>query len=64
MKRLLGFPQFYNLYQGFIGADLYLKKFATLFFQDCKGKNILDLGCGTSNILKFIFLFYDIILTL
>ena len=56
MKRLLGFPQFYNLYQGFIGADAYLKKFADTFLKyDHKQLiKVLDVGCGTSNILKFV----------
>ena len=54
MKRLLKYPQVYNFYQRLIGADSYLKKFAYVFLNQGDNIKILDLGCGTSNILKFL----------
>lgn len=56
VKRLLKFPEVYNLYQSLIGADSYLKKFAHAFLKDDNKQliKILDVGCGTSNIVKFL----------
>lgn len=55
VKRLLKYPEVYNLYQSLIGADSYLKKFAHTFLKDDSKQliKVLDVGCGTSNIVKF-----------
>ena len=54
MKRILEYPQVYSLYQDLIGVDIYYKKFVRNFIEGQNYKNILDLGCGTSRILKFL----------
>lgn len=53
MKRILAYPQVYNLYQNMIGSGKYLNRFVNEFVQIKKGISILDLGCGTANVLQF-----------
>ena len=54
MKRILEYPRIYNFYQRLIGSRPYLKRFKSRFLKIEDGMKILDMGCGTSNILEFI----------
>ena len=54
MKRILEYPQIYNFYQFLIGSHSYLKNYKSKFLKLENGMKILDVGCGTSNILRFI----------
>ena len=53
MKRILAYPRIYNLYQSLIGANAYLRCFSEAFIKTEKGSRILDMGCGTANIVSF-----------
>ena len=54
MKRILAYPRIYNLYQSLIGANSYLKRFSETFIKTEKSIRMLDMGCGTANIVPFL----------
>ena len=54
MKRILAYPQVFDLYQNLVGVRKYLNMFVNEFFQVKKGISILDLGCGTASILPLL----------
>lgn len=54
MKRILAYPRIYNLYQSLIGANAYLKHFSETFIETEKYVRMLDMGCGTANIVPFL----------
>lgn len=57
MKQLLKYHFFYNLYQNLIGCRGFLKRYVDTYIMQKitrDGMNILDLGCGTANIVEFL----------
>ena len=54
MKRILAYPQVYNLYQNMIGVDKFYSVFVKNIILSEKVENILDLACGTARMLKFL----------
>lgn len=58
MKSILKHHFFYNLYQNLIGCRSFLKRYVeTFILAEINNKNsvkILDIGCGTGNIVPFI----------
>ena len=54
MKRILAYPRIYNLYQKLIGSNAYLERFSKKFINAKECEKILDMGCGTANILPFL----------
>lgn len=54
MRNLLKYPRIYNLYQSIIGARNFQKRFVNDYLKIKDGFNVLELGCGTGNIARFI----------
>jgi 2-polyprenyl-3-methyl-5-hydroxy-6-metoxy-1,4-benzoquinol methylase len=57
MKQLLKYHFFYNLYQNLIGCRGFLKRYVNIYIMPKitrDGMNVLDLGCGTANIVEFL----------
>lgn len=54
MKKILNLPFFYNLYQQSIGCNRYLKKLTYEYIRPNTNSQILEIGCGTGNIIKYI----------
>ena len=54
MRRLLSLGVIYNLFQEFIGSDLFWSQYLARHLGDVSGMAILDLGCGTSTILNYL----------
>ena len=54
MKALLSTPYIYNFFQKIIGAQKFRKFFAENFIVAKPESKILDIGCGTSEILDFL----------
>jgi SAM-dependent methyltransferase len=51
---LLGHPSIYNIVQYLMGVGRSPKKFYDRFFKIAEGSVILDIGCGTANILEYL----------
>ena len=58
MKKFIQFHFAFNMYQKLIGGSAYLhnyaKSFINPYIQDNTELNMLDLGCGTGNLLPFL----------
>ncbi len=58
MKSILKYHFFYNLYQNLIGSGSFLKRYVeTFILPEIRDKNsvkIIDIGCGTGNIVPYI----------
>lgn len=54
IKALLSIPYIYNFFQNIIGAQKFRKFFAENFVIAKPESKILDIGCGTSEILDFL----------
>lgn len=53
MKRLLNYAIFYNFYQNLIGCNRFLKNYTKDYLKLKDGDKVLDLGCGTANMVKY-----------
>ncbi len=51
MRGLLGFPYVWNLFEKLIGGSHAKKIFVNDFIVPFKGASILDIGCGTGEII-------------
>ena len=54
MKRILNQAIVYNFYQNLIGSRRYLRLYSENFIQAKDGQKILDIACGTGNIIEFL----------
>lgn len=54
LKRLLTIPRFYEVFQRFLGGDGARKWLARNFWKPTSGEVIVDIGCGSGHILKFL----------
>ena len=53
-KSFLSKPRFYNLFQRILGSDNSRKKFVESYIYPNNSHNVLDLGCGTADILNYL----------
>ncbi|RJX20468.1 MAG: class I SAM-dependent methyltransferase [Desulforudis sp.] len=54
IRNILEFPIFFNVYQRMVGASRAHKIFVEEYVQPSQGVSILDVGCGTGDIVKYI----------
>ena len=54
MRQLLSLGFVYNLFQELIGSKLFFEEYLARYLGDVSGMTILDLGCGTSTILRYL----------
>jgi len=54
MRSILSHPYTYNFFQRLMGANSFRKRFVTEFVRCNEGNRIVDLGCGTADILAFL----------
>ena len=54
VRNILSFPWIYNFVQRFLGADKLRSVYVGRYICPVNAKKILDIGCGTSEILSFI----------
>lgn len=53
MKALLALPSIYKIFTSLVGGNI-LKTFADDYIKAKNGNKILDIGCGTANILEYL----------
>lgn len=51
---LFSFPPFYNLFQNLVGAIRSRRYFTRRFVRSRKGDRVIDIGCGTGEMLPFL----------
>jgi len=54
IKSILNFPLIYNWFQRLTGAEKFRHKIVTEYIRAEPGNRILDIGCGTAEILRFL----------
>lgn len=54
MRLLLKYPFFYNLFLRLLGSAENRKNFVKKYIQSADGAKILDIGCGTAEILNYL----------
>ncbi|MDH5472773.1 MAG: class I SAM-dependent methyltransferase [Gammaproteobacteria bacterium] len=54
LKSILSKPQYYNIFSGLIGKKSNNIRFVQQYIKPFPGCKILDIGCGTSNILSYL----------
>lgn len=54
IRSILSAPIYYNLFQNFMGAKTWRKKIVDEFIRPKNGDKILDIGCGTAEVLKYL----------
>ena len=54
LRRLLSLPSAYNLFQNAIGARRFREVYVKDYLKLTGGERVLDIGCGTSEILDFL----------
>ena len=54
LKRLLTIPRFYELFQRFLGGDNAKKWLVKNVWKPRSGEVIVDIGCGSGNILEYL----------
>jgi SAM-dependent methyltransferase len=53
-RKLLGVPAVYSLFRKFVGRDTFRRRYADQHIRAQAGQRILDIGCGTGDILDFL----------
>jgi len=53
-KKILGRPLFYDFFQMIVGARLSREKIVREYFKIEEGMRVLDIGCGTAEILEYL----------
>lgn len=54
IKKILAFPAAYSAFRRLAGNDAARQRYADLFIRAPSGAKVLDIGCGTGDILKFL----------
>lgn len=54
MKRILKIPQFYKFYINLIGGKKFFKNYVEKYVSPKENQTILELGCGSGNILYYL----------
>jgi cyclopropane fatty-acyl-phospholipid synthase-like methyltransferase len=54
LRSVLSWPQFYDLFQNAVGANKCRHEFVQTYVRARPGDSILDIGCGTAQILKWL----------
>jgi cyclopropane fatty-acyl-phospholipid synthase-like methyltransferase len=53
-RKLLGIPALYSLFRKFVGRDTYRRHYAEQHIRAQPNQHVLDIGCGTGDILNFL----------
>lgn len=53
-RKLLAVPMFYSLFRQFVGRDSVRRQYAEDHIRAKAGQRVLDIGCGTGDILDFL----------
>ena len=54
IRKILSFPAVYSTFRNLAGDDAVRQSYADQFIRASVGKRVLDIGCGTGDILKFL----------
>ena len=54
IRSVLSHPRIYDLFQNIMGARSRRREFSTNFIRACPGNRLLDVGCGTAQILDYL----------
>ena len=54
LRMVLSKPKVYDLFQRLMGSDKAYKEFSKIYITPKSGDRILDVGCGTATILKYL----------
>ncbi len=54
IRQILKFSSVYNLLGIILGSDHFYKQYVSKYIKPSEGIRILDIGCGTANILKYL----------
>lgn len=54
IRKLLGVPAIYSLFRKFVGRDSVRRQYAEQHIRARAGQRVLDIGCGTGDILEFL----------
>ncbi|OGX06021.1 MAG: hypothetical protein A3G87_08400 [Omnitrophica bacterium RIFCSPLOWO2_12_FULL_50_11] len=52
--KLLGVPAIYSFFRKFVGRDSVRRQYAEKYIRAQPGQRVLDIGCGTGDILDFL----------
>src|ERR1017187_5659526 len=53
-RKLLAVPAIYSLFRKFVGRDSVRRRYAETYIRAQAGQHVLDIGCGTGEILNFL----------
>ncbi|MBW8887832.1 MAG: class I SAM-dependent methyltransferase [Fibrobacteres bacterium] len=54
LRRLLTWPWFYDFFQDLVGGVALRRRFVNEFLRPSPGARVLDIGCGTGNMLSYL----------